>query len=372
MAQMETTAYYAFGLPIYVAIIATEAWVMHRRGQKTLSFAPSFGNLSAGLGAIVVGLFLGPALIFMYDTGLTRLALVHWAPGSVVPWILAVVLADLGHYVHHRIDHRVAACWAVHEVHHQPQEMNFTVAMRHAWFSDIYSWPFYGTLPLLGVPTAQFFVATTLISFHALITHTSLFNFPSFYFFVTPRSHSLHHARNPRYIDKNFGAMLCIWDRLCGTHVELEATEPPDYGTLRGYATHDGVFAQWVEWRDLVRLAKETPTFRDKLRVFVSRPGWNPAGLHCETLVPARASETIPLASKTYVAVQFTFTLVGSLYVFLLREDHSWTLKTAAAFGIVASLITLGGILDGRKTAWQQETARIVITVLAIVMVWRA
>jgi len=369
MAQMETTAYYAFGVPIYVAIVATEAWVMHRRGRRILSFAPSFGNLSAGLGAIVVGLFLGPALILLYDLGFSRLALVRWSADSIVPWILAVVLADLGHYVHHRLDHRVAACWAVHAVHHQPEEMNFTVAMRHAWFSDIYSWPFYATLPLLGVPTFHFFVATTLLSFHALITHTELFNFPSFYIFVTPRSHILHHARNPRYIDKNFGAMLCIWDRLFGTHVEWDATEPPDYGTLRGYTTHDGVLAQWVEWQDLVRRAKEAPGFRDKLRVFFSRPG---RGKHGDAALGARPNEAISASSKIYVALQFALTLGGSLYIFLWRENHSWLLKTAAAFGIVAALVTLGGILDGRKAAWRVEWSRIIVTAMVIVVLWRA
>jgi alkylglycerol monooxygenase len=370
MAQMETTAYYAFGVPIYVAIVGTEAWVMHRRGRRILSFAPSFGNLSAGLGAIVVGLFLGPALILLYDIGLTRLALVRWPADSIVPWILAVVLADFGHYVHHRLDHRVAACWAVHSVHHQPEEMNFTVAMRHAWFSDIYSWPFYGALPLLGVPTSHFFVATTLLSFHALITHTELFNFPSFYIFVTPKSHILHHARNPRYIDKNFGAMLCIWDRLFGTHVEWEASEPPDYGTRRGYTTHDGVLAQWVEWQDLLRIASKAASFRDKVCVFFSRPGWTPTGLHQDAPALARPNETISTKSKLYVAIQFALTVGISLYVFLLRENHSWMLKTVAACGIVGSLVTLGGILDGRKAAWRVELWRLVITTVATVMAW--
>src|SRR5262249_34318947 len=159
----------------------------------------------------------------------------------------------------------------VHGVHHQPQEMNFTVAMRHAWFSDFYSIPFYSLLPLAGVPTGHFFAATTLLSFHALITHTSHFHFPGFYILVTPRSHILHHAKNPRYIDKNSGAMLCIWARLFGPHVELDEREPPVYGTLHGYETHDGALAQFVLWRQLFLLARQARSVRDKLRVFLGR-----------------------------------------------------------------------------------------------------
>src|SRR5579883_1512155 len=151
MRQLETTGYYAFGVPLYFSLVMVEWLRARRRGRQTLSFADSVGNISAGLGAIVVGLFLGPALIALYEWGYAHLALVHWEAGSFIPWVLAVLLADFGHYMHHRLDHHVAACWAVHGVHHQPEEMNFTVAMRHAWFSDVYSWPFYALLPMAGV-----------------------------------------------------------------------------------------------------------------------------------------------------------------------------------------------------------------------------
>ncbi len=234
---METTAYYAFGVPIYLGLVVAEWWRARRRGKKTVSFGPAFGNVTAGLGSIVVGLFLGPALLALYAFGEHTLAVVHWEKGSIVPWILAVVLADFGHYWHHRLDHRVAACWSVHGVHHMPEEMNYTVAMRHAWFSDLYSFPFYAPLPLLGVPASHFFVATTFLSFHALITHSEHFDFPSFGILVTPRSHVLHHARNAPYVDTNYGAMFCVWDRLFGTSSRWDPATPPDYGTHRGYET---------------------------------------------------------------------------------------------------------------------------------------
>jgi alkylglycerol monooxygenase len=168
MAQ-ETTAIYAFGVPLYLGLIALEARVAHKRGRPTAELPESLGNLSAGLGTVVLGLFLGPVLIGLYSFGLAHLAQVRWPSGAWQPWILALILADFGHYWHHRFDHRVAACWAVHGVHHQPQQLNFTVAIRHAWFSDLYSFPFYVPVVVVGVPPEIFFVATTLLSFHALI-----------------------------------------------------------------------------------------------------------------------------------------------------------------------------------------------------------
>jgi alkylglycerol monooxygenase len=348
LKQLETTGYYAFGVPLYFSLMAAEYFIARRKRAPTLSFADSVGNISAGLGAIVVGLFLGPILIALYDWGYAHFALVKWPKGSWVPWLLAVVLADFGHYWHHRLDHRVAACWAIHGVHHMPEEMNFTVAMRHAWFSDVYSWPFYSLLPLCGVPTSHFFVATTLLSFHALITHSEHYNFPSFYIFVTPRSHILHHAKNPRYIDKNFGAMLCIWDRLFGTHVEISDEEPPQYGTVRGYKTHDGALAQWVLMRDLLALAGKTRALKERLRIFFSRPGYTPPGLDFPSLKAPPKSAAIPLWRKLLVAGLLLITIAFSLYVFILRDLHSWILKGSSAAALLASLLLLGALLDKR------------------------
>jgi alkylglycerol monooxygenase len=359
----ETTAFYAFGVPLYLGLIGLEARRARQRGVPVATLPESIGNLAAGLGTVVIGLFLGPALIALYDFGLRHLALWRWEPGAWQPWLLAWVLADFGHYWHHRMDHRVACCWAVHVVHHQPERMNYTVAMRHAWFSDLYSFPFYVPLVLAGVPPEVFFVATTLLSFHALITHTELFDFPSFGLLVTPRSHTLHHARNTPYVDRNFGAMLCIWDKLFGTAVGLDVERPPQYGTPRGYETHDGVRSQFVAWRDLLELTRGARSLRERLRIWLGRPA-GPELL--ARLAPVRPPAATPPRVKRYVLVQFGLTLVLSLWVCLPRDSSSWAFKLVAASALVGSLSTLGGLLDGRPRAWRLEALRLVLSVVAI------
>ncbi|HEY8078966.1 MAG TPA: sterol desaturase family protein [Labilithrix sp.] len=359
---METTAYYAFGVPLYMMLVIAEHVRARRTGRSTISFADSFGNVSAGLGAIVVGLFLGPVLLTLYEWARHTFAVVTWHEGSLVPWVLAMVLADFGHYWHHRLDHRVAACWAVHGVHHMPEEMNFTVAMRHAWFSDVYSFPFYAPLPLLGVPASHFFVATTLLSVHALITHTVHFDFPSLGVLVTPSSHVLHHAKNPRYLDKNFGAMLRVWDRLFGTHVEIDAHDPPRWGTLRGYATHDGALAQWVLWRDLLARVRGATSIRERIAVFFGRPSHT--GL--ASLAPPPASTRITTRTKAWVALQLVLAVAFSLWIFVLRDQHAWLLKVVSALTITATLVTLGGLLDARPGARRAEAIRIACCAVAL------
>src|SRR6185503_7864049 len=105
-----------------------------KNGIAAYRFADSFGNVSAGLGEIVIGLFIGAHLIALYDWGFANYALIHWPEGSWAPWVLAFFLADFCYYVYHRAGHRFAVLYAIHGVHHQSEEFNMTVAMRHPWF----------------------------------------------------------------------------------------------------------------------------------------------------------------------------------------------------------------------------------------------
>ncbi len=249
MSRLETNGYYALGVPAYVALGALEMALARRRGVTAYRFGDTIGNLSAGLGEVVLGLFLGPWLIALYDFGFAHLALVRWPEGSWVPWVLAFLAGDLGYYLYHRAGHRVAALWAIHGVHHQTEEWNLSIAIRHPWFSDCYAAVFYAPLPMLGVPPTHFFLAIAVISFYAFTVHSDVFPRPSLYVFVTPATHVLHHARNRRYLNHNFGAMLNVWDRLFGTHVERDPADPPVLGTTFGYATHDGARSQWISSR---------------------------------------------------------------------------------------------------------------------------
>ena len=173
VSRLETNGYYALGVPLYVALGAVELALARRKGITAYRFGDTVGNLSAGLGEVIIGLFLGPWLLALYDFGFTHIALVRWPEGSWIPWVLAFLAGDLCYYWYHRAGHTVAAFWAIHGVHHQTEQFNLSIAIRHPWFSDFYSAPFYVPLPLLGVPPTHFFIAITLISFYALTVHTT-------------------------------------------------------------------------------------------------------------------------------------------------------------------------------------------------------
>lgn len=362
MSRLETNGYYALGAPLYVALGALELYLARRKGVRAYGFADTLGNVSAGLGEIVIGLFLGPWLIALYDFGFERLALVRWPEGSWIPWVLAFLLGDLCYYLYHRAGHSVGALWAIHGVHHQTEEFNLSIALRHPWLSDTYSAVFYVPLPLFGVPPTHFFVAITLISFYALSIHSNLLHRPAFYFFVTPRTHILHHARNPRYLNKNFGAMFTLWDRMFGTYAEPDPAEPPVLGTSYGYETHDGALSQWIFFRKLFQVARGARSLGDRVWAFFGPPGWRPKGVAPIRPVPARRDEAIPLATKVFAAVQLTSTTVFAMYVLWLRDNHPLWLLAAASVVILWSLSTIGGLLDGRPSAVRWELLRLAAT----------
>ncbi len=360
--RLDTNGYYALGVPLYVALIALEMVLARRAGLSVYRFGDTLGNLSAGLGEVVLGLFLGPYLLALYDLGLERIALVRWPDGSLVPWVLAFVVGDLCYYWYHRAGHRVAALWAIHGIHHQSAEFNFSLAIRHPWLSDSYSALFYVPLPLLGVGAKPFFVAISLISLYALTVHSRVFHRPGLGVLVTPATHIVHHATNPRYLGKNYGAMFNVWDRLFGTHVEVDPADPPRLGCTYGYTTHDGALAQWIFFGELFAVASRARSWRDRIKTFVLWPGWRPPGVSVPRAAPARPDEAIPLPTKIYTAVQLALVIAFAMYVLWLRDTHPTWMLAASAAVILGGLSTIGGLLDGRASAPRNELVRLALT----------
>jgi len=215
---------------------------------------------------------------------------------------------------------------------------------------------------MMGVPPLHFFVAISVISFYALTVHSQVFHRPGLWFLVTPATHIVHHAKNKRYTNKNYGAMFTLWDRMFGTHVEVDPADPPVLGTSFGYETHDGARAQWVFFRDLFTIASQAKTFGDKLRTFFRHPGWRPSYVASLERPHARPDASISKGTKIYAALAFGATLAFSLWILWLRDQHPAWVLVSASLVILWSLSTIGGLLDGREGASKWEGLRLACT----------
>jgi hypothetical protein len=179
----------------------------------------------------------------------------------------------------------------------------------------------------------------------------------------TPSHHRVHHARNPKYIDRNHGGTLIVWDRMFGTFKGEE--EEPVYGITTPLRSWNPVWANLHYWADLLGKARRTRRFSDRLRLFLKPPGWHPEELGGFLAAPevdpathSKYESPAPLSLRLYVLMQFVIVNLAATF-FLFREGGLGLLpRFSAGLGIILSLASLGGLLDRRAWAYPLELAR--------------
>ena len=119
--------------------------------------------------------------------------------------------------------------------HHQSEEYNLTTALRQTSTGFLLSFLFYIPLFLIGVPAEVYVTVASANLIYQYWVHTE--HIPKLgwyeYVFVTPSNHRVHHAQNDVYVDRNYGGVFILWDRLFGTFQEELDEEPCIYGIPR-------------------------------------------------------------------------------------------------------------------------------------------
>lgn len=259
----------------YVALIAVErAWYALRR-PGGYDDANMWGSL--GVTAISTVLrnmlsLLAPVTIFAFASrwALFDIGLVWWS------WIVMILAQELIWYVDHRISHRVGLFWAIHHVHHSSPRLNFSTASRACVADGMSRWLMTGLLGLAGFELVQFVVVLSALYFIAIFSHSEAIGKLGWLdrHFATPANHRVHHAVNPQYIDRNYGHVLMVFDRLFGTF-EPEV-EPPEFGVTEPVGTDNPVkiYVAGFDW--LGRKMARARTLSDTLLCLVMPPEWEP------------------------------------------------------------------------------------------------
>jgi len=240
------------------------------RGQDTLANL-SCGILSELFAALIKGTFL-----LGYATLYENVAPFHLSTHSAFAWTFAFFGVDIAYYWAHRASHRIEAAWAAHSVHHQSEEYNFSVALRQSSFQPLFTWIFFLPLAVLGLPPSLYVLSYSLNLLYQFWIHTRFIGSlgPLEWALNTPSHHRVHHGRNPKYLDKNYAGVLIIWDRFFGTFQPEE--EEPLYGVTKPLGSWNPIWANFQVWVDTARRAREFPTLRCKLLVWIKPPGWAP------------------------------------------------------------------------------------------------
>ncbi|MEC9072426.1 MAG: sterol desaturase family protein, partial [Myxococcota bacterium] len=290
-------------------------------------------------------------------------ALLEMSDDSVGTWILGFVGVDLCYYFYHRFSHRVNFAWATHVVHHQSEEYNLAVALRQPWFTQIYAWTFYIPLAILGVPTM---VQATAYAFNLLYQfwiHTRLIHRmgPLEWVLNTPSHHRVHHGTDPAYVDKNYGGILIIWDRLFGTFAQ-ETTEPV-YGTLKPLKSWNPLWANVAPWVSLARGSASMDGWGDKVRNWFMPPGWAPGGVVEPTFpAPDRGYDSdAPTSVQIYVLVHMLpVSIVMTRLMNVTPEDPVWMLVLGAG-SVFWAVMAWAAIFQRRSWTLPLELSRLAV-----------
>jgi sterol desaturase/sphingolipid hydroxylase (fatty acid hydroxylase superfamily) len=264
-------------VPIYAVAILGEIIVsnlhhlnLYNKKDTLNNFIMTIINMLLDLGMRGVYL-LSMAFVFQF-------AFVHWPSAGWIYWILIIVFTDLVYWFVHWLSHSVRFFWAVHSVHHSSEKYNITVGFRSSVFEPLYRCFFFLPLALVGFRAADIMLAFAIQQLYGSLVHTQLIKHLPFWeiIFVSPSHHRVHHASNPRYLDKNMGMILIVWDKLFGTfEKEDNSYQKIKFGltkNLDSFAPNKVLFHEWKQMYQDIKLA---PTFIAKLKYIFGPPGWS-------------------------------------------------------------------------------------------------
>ncbi|MDM7950945.1 lysoplasmalogenase family protein [Hydrogenophaga sp.] len=345
--------------PAFFALIALEYAVGRARGRNTYRLDDAVTSIGLGMLSQVSAVFTRLLRFGIYTAVYSLVALTpdsgFWTTWS--GWLLALVFYDFCYYWHHRLGHTCSLFWAAHVVHHQSQDYNLSTALRQTSSGALFGWVFYLPMALAGVPPLVFGVVALVDLLYQYWIHTQQIGKLGWFdrVFASPSNHRVHHAVNDRYLDKNYGGILILWDRLFGSYADEDDREPCVYGTRSPLNSWDPLWANAEVYADLARDSWHTRRWADKLRVWFRPPGWRPADVSQRFPKPAFDIGQVrafapPLSPNVqrFAAWQFITLLAGSgAYLWL---TDSWPLWQSAVWLVVllAGLWSVGAVMQGR------------------------
>jgi sterol desaturase/sphingolipid hydroxylase (fatty acid hydroxylase superfamily) len=246
--------------------------------DETHRVRDTYANLTLAVADSITTNFAWYALMFVAWEFVFQHSPLRLNDASPATWVLAVILSDLSFYIYHRASHRTRLFWAIHCVHHTSRHYNLSVALRLSCLEGAIRWPFWIILPAAGISPKLTLLSYLAVRLYQIPLHTRYvgkLGIMEKSLLATPSIHRVHHAINPAYIDKNYGGITTIWDRIFSTF-ELER-EPVVYGTPKPIDTDNPVKITFDELTSLLRDVVSARSMSGKLRLLFMPPGWCPA-----------------------------------------------------------------------------------------------
>ncbi len=236
--------------PVFLLLIVAELAYGLRKGRNTYRLADAINSISLGMLSQISAVFTRLLRVGIYTAVYAGVSLVpleearaFWTTWQ--GWLLALVFYDFCYYWLHRMGHEVGVLWAAHVVHHQSQDYNLSTALRQTSSGAMLGWIFYLPMAVAGVPPLVFGIVALVDLLYQYWVHTEHVPKLGWFdrWFCSPSNHRVHHAVNDNYLDKNYGGILIVWDRLFGTFQDEDLAEPCVYGTRGALNSWDPLWA---------------------------------------------------------------------------------------------------------------------------------
>jgi sterol desaturase/sphingolipid hydroxylase (fatty acid hydroxylase superfamily) len=369
----------ALAVPFFLVAIIIELLVNWRKRKGYYRSNDAINSISAGMLDTTLGYFTKVLPMIGWGFALQNLSLfempLSWFDASLrglALWALAAIAWDFLYYWFHRFSHEISILWAAHAVHHQSEDYNLSTALRQTSTGFLFGWVFYLPLFLIGFPLEIVLTVNAVNLLYQFWVHTQLIRSlgPLERVMMTPSHHRVHHAQNERYIDKNYGGMFIIWDRMFGTYEPESDEEPVIFGIRKPLESWNPFWANLQVYDYLLFDARKAKRWQDKIGVWFRRTGWRPADV--EEAYPKRSSDLqrfekfdppIATTMSRYAIAQFVVAIIVILWIGDVYAKQGAQAVLIPCIGLWLLLLSLGLLNEGRASARALEFLRLFVVV---------
>jgi len=376
----------ALAVPFFLLAIIIELFVDWRRKTGFYRSNDAINSISAGMLDTTLGYFTKILPLLGWGFAIQNLAIVDLPLSlfdtslrGIALWVLAAVAWDFLYYWFHRYSHEISILWAAHAVHHQSEDYNLSTALRQTSTGFLFGWIFYLPLFVFGFPLEVILTVSAANLIYQFWVHTQHIRRigPLEAVLMTPSHHRVHHAQNERYIDKNYGGMFIVWDRLFGTYEPERGDDPVVFGVRKPLENWNPFWANLQVYDYLLFDARKAQRWRDKIGIWFRRTGWRPddvAATYPKTRTDLDHFEkfdpVVPLGVRRYTVAQFGVAIAVTIWIGeMFARDGAAAVLVPCAF-LWSMLLSLGFLNEARARARSLELLRVLLVVPALCGVW--
>lgn len=374
----------ALAIPGFFLLMGVEALYSKKTGRGLYRLHDSLTDLGTGIVNQVISVFTAGLLFGLYWLTWEHLRVLD-LPRAWWVWVLAFAALDHSYYWFHRLSHEHNVLWVTHVVHHQSEDYNLSVALRQGAVEPLLTWVFYQPLALLGIHPLIFLTVNGINTLYQFWVHTRAIDRlgPLEAVLNTPSHHRVHHGCDPKYLDRNYGGMFIVWDKLYGTYQVEE--EPPTFGVVKQLASWNPVWANLEHPVRMLRASRgrgllgalrlwwEPPA---ALPVHPAEVGVAPQGVALDVPPGTRTPEGLTVRGRERYDVVvsagrrglalavFVAGIAGLLLMLFAGDALDGGSKAALGLAVVLAMMGVGGVLE--RKAWAPLVLTAVVALGAV------